>query len=163
MEQRDPAELTHLDAKGDPRMVDVGAKPVSRRQAIAAGELRVSPQVLRLLASGANKKGEPLAVAQIAGIQAAKRTSELIPLCHPVPIDQIRVLCEPNAEANRIEVRAEIVAEAKTGVEMEALCAASIALLTLYDMLKSADKGMEISSVRLLEKSGGQSGDFKRR
>ena len=141
-------------------MVDVGAKAITRRHAVVAGELVVSARVIDALTSGSVPKGDPLAIARIAGIQAAKQTAALIPMCHNIPLDHISVECRLDAPSGRIEVRAEVSAEARTGVEMEAMCAASVALLTLYDMLKSVDKGMEINALRLLEKSGGRSGTW---
>jgi cyclic pyranopterin phosphate synthase len=151
--------LTHLDAAGRVRQVDVGAKPETLREAEARGFLRVSPAALGLLAAGRLKKGSPLEVARIAGIQAAKRTAELIPLCHPVPLNQVEV--EARVTARGIEIKAVARARWHTGVEMEALTAAAVALLTAYDMLKAADRTMVIERVRLVRKTGGASGDYQ--
>ena len=143
-------KLSHLDTRGRARMVDVGPKiPVSRR-AVAAGELRCAPTTLRLLRAGKTPKGDVLAAARIAGIQAAKQTSALIPLCHPLPLDSIQVELTPGRD--RIRIQAEVRVHARTGVEMEALTAVSVAALTLYDMLKAVDRGMSIRDIRLLRK-----------
>ncbi len=147
-------------------MVDVGGKPATHRRAVAEGVLTLSPQALSLLAPGANPKGDALAVARIAGIQAAKRTADLIPLCHPLPLTRVAVEIEApppgKLPAGRAEIRvtATVETHARTGVEMEALTAVTGALLALYDMLKSADRTMSLTSVRLLEKTGGRSGAF---
>lgn len=156
------AELTHLDAEGRARMVDVGEKPATQRTAIAEGALRMLPETLALALSGQAKKGDVRTTAEIAGVMAAKRTSELIPLCHPLPLTSVRVAIEPDAALPGFRVTASVKTNGQTGVEMEALTAASVACLTLYDMLKAADKGMSIEAVRLLEKTGGASGDFRR-
>lgn len=152
--------FTHLDAGGRPRMVDVGEKPVTHRSATAVGTLRVSESTLAALEAGATPKGDPLLVARVAGIQAAKRTAELIPLCHPLPIDAIRVELELDAELPGILARATVEVRARTGVEMEALTAVTVALLTAYDMLKARERGMRIEGVRLIEKRGGRSGTW---
>jgi cyclic pyranopterin phosphate synthase len=152
--------FTHFDASGAARMVDVGDKDVTRRIARAAGRIVMQPATLALIREGTAKKGDVLGVARIAAIQAAKRTSDAIPLCHPLPLTRVDVvlsLDEP-ASAVDIEVTAETVA--RTGVEMEALHAASVGLLTVYDMCKAVDRGMRIESVRLVEKRGGKSGDW---
>jgi cyclic pyranopterin phosphate synthase len=156
------AELTHLDSEGRARMVDVGGKPATDRTAIAEGALRMLPETLALALSGQAKKGDVRATAEIAGIMAAKRTSELIPLCHPLPLTSVRLAIEPDEALPGFRVTAAVKTNGQTGVEMEALTAASVACLTLYDMLKAADKGMSIETVRLLEKTGGASGDFRR-
>jgi cyclic pyranopterin phosphate synthase len=142
-------------------MVDVGAKQVTRREAVAQGWLHMSCEALEQFRQGSLDKGDAAAVARVAGIQAAKRTSDLIPLCHPLRLSKVEVDIIPH-EPQRIEVRAKVACEERTGVEMEALTAVSVALLTLYDMLKSLDKSMEIGPLRLLEKHGGRSGSWKR-
>src|SRR5688572_12520653 len=156
MEQR----LTHLDESGRADMVDVGSKPDSERVAIAAGYVKMLPETLTLIQQGALKKGDVLTVARIAGIMAAKRTSELIPLCHPIPLNKIAVDIILNKEASRVEITATARTTGKTGVEMEALTAVSVAALTIYDMAKAVDRGMQIDAVRLLEKRGGIHGDY---
>ena len=143
-------KLSHLDARGRARMVDVGPKIPVLRRAVAAGELRCAPATLRLLRAGKTPKGDVLAAARIAGIQAAKQTSALIPLCHPLPLDSIQVEITPGRD--RIRIQAEVHVHARTGVEMEALTAVSVAALTLYDMLKAVDRGMSIRDIRLLRK-----------
>lgn len=143
-------------------MVDVGAKPDSERIAVAAGAVYVEPETLRLIRAGALKKGDVLTVARIAGIMAAKRTSELIPLCHPIALTQIEVDLTLNETLNAVEITATARTVGKTGVEMEALTAVSAAALTVYDMAKAVDRGMRISDIRLLEKHGGQHGDYVR-
>ncbi|MFN8447939.1 MAG: cyclic pyranopterin monophosphate synthase MoaC [Anaerolineae bacterium] len=155
-------QLTHLDEQGRARMVDVGAKPDSERIAVAAGAVYVEPETLRLIRAGALKKGDVLTVARIAGIMAAKRTSELIPLCHPIALTQIEVDLTLNEALNAVEITATARTIGKTGVEMEALTAVSVAALTVYDMAKAVDRGMRISDIRLLEKHGGQHGDYVR-
>lgn len=152
--------LTHLDQEGSARMVDVGSKPVTDRQATAAGYLSVSPETKSLIQQGLMKKGDVLTVAQLAGIMGAKRTSDLIPLCHPLPLNRVEVDLELDPQQNRINITATVSTSAKTGVEMEALTAVSVAALTVYDMCKSADRGIRIEGIRLLKKSGGQSGDI---
>ena len=151
--------LSHLDEKGRARMVDVGHKPDTERTAIAAGEVVMRPETLALIRSGALKKGDVLAVAQIAGVMPAKRTSELIPLCHPLPLTQVLVDIELDDGLPGLRITATTRTVAKTGVEMEALTAVSVAALTIYDMAKAAEKTMRIQNIRLLEKHGGQSGD----
>ncbi|HOX46836.1 MAG TPA: cyclic pyranopterin monophosphate synthase MoaC [Myxococcota bacterium] len=155
------AKLTHLDRSGRARMVDVGAKAVSARRAVAEARVRTRPEVIRLIAEGGVPKGDVLAVARLAGIQAAKRTHELIPLCHPLLLDQVSV--ELALEQAAVHVRAEVRCTGRTGVEMEALVAASLAALTVYDMCKAVDRGMTVEDVRLLEKSGGRSGRYLRK
>lgn len=156
----DKHKLSHLNDRGEAHMVDVGGKDVTHRTAIAAGTLHTSVQTLQLIASGTNKKGDVLATARIAGIMAAKRTAELIPLCHSLPLDKVTLDITPDEALPGLHVHAEVSMSGRTGVEMEALTAVSIACLTLYDMLKAADKGMVISDIRLLEKHGGRSGSF---
>jgi cyclic pyranopterin phosphate synthase len=154
--------LTHIDAEGRARMVDVSDKATSAREAIAAGAIRMAPQTLALALSGQAKKGDVRAVAEIAGVMAAKRTADLIPLCHPLALSSVKVEVSPAQDGSGFEVVARVKTTGPTGVEMEALTAVSVACLTLYDMLKAADKGMVIDGVRLIEKTGGASGDFRR-
>jgi cyclic pyranopterin phosphate synthase len=155
-------KLTHLDERGAARMVDVGDKADTKRVAVAQSRVLMKPETLRLIADGKVKKGDALGVARLAGIMAAKKTAELIPLCHNIQIQSVEVDVEPDEAGSCVVICARVAAEGKTGVEMEALTAVSIAALTLYDMLKSADKAMTITDVVLLEKSGGKSGDYKR-
>jgi cyclic pyranopterin phosphate synthase len=152
--------LTHLDEQGNAKMVDVGDKDVTRREAVARGHVSVQPETLRLIKEGLMKKGDVLTIAQLAGIMGAKKTSELIPLCHPLPLDRVDVELELDEAESRIEITATAKTTARTGVEMEALTAVSVAALTLYDMCKSVDRGMRIEAVRLVKKSGGRSGDI---
>lgn len=154
------AELTHIGPDGRARMVDVSGKADTVREAVAEGFVRMEPATLALALSGQAKKGDVRAVAELAGIMAAKRTSDLIPLCHPLPLSKVEVSVE--AGEGGLAVTARVRTTGKTGVEMEALTAVSVACLTLYDMLKAADKAMTIEGVRLLEKTGGKSGDWKR-
>lgn len=157
------ARLSHVDRRGQARMVDVGKKPVTRREAEAAGSIRMGAGAWRLLRDNRVAKGDVLAVARVAGIQAAKRASEIIPLCHPLPLDQVRIDFRADDRRRRLEARATVRCSARTGAEMEALTAAAAALLTVYDMCKAADRGMEIGGLRLLRKSGGRSGAYVRR
>lgn len=154
--------LTHLDARGQVRMVDVGAKAVTRREAIARGAIRMAPATLDAIIGGRLKKGEALAAARIAGIMAAKKTWELIPLCHQVPLQVVEVEFTPDRERSSINIEALAVTAAQTGVEMEAMVAVASAALTIYDMAKAIDRAMVIDAIRLVEKSGGRSGHFKR-
>lgn len=154
-------KLTHLDQQGNASMVDVTDKAVTSREATAMAQVRMQPETLQLIVSGGHKKGDVLAVARIAGIQAAKRTHELIPLCHPLLLTGIRVELEPDLDNALIEIRATCRVSGPTGVEMEALTAASVAALTLYDMCKAVDRGICIEQVRLLEKLGGKSGHWQ--
>lgn len=156
-----PPPLTHLDAAGRARMVDVGAKPASERVAVASALIRMQPATLRRIREGAIAKGEVLAVARVAGIMAAKRTAELIPLCHPLPIDVAAVDFAP-AAGGRLRITATVKVTGKTGVEMEALAAAAAAALTVYDMCKAVDRGMVITDLCLIEKRGGRSGVWRR-
>jgi len=156
----DAGKLTHLDERGAARMVDVAAKPVTHRRAVADALVRMRPETLSMIVEGRAPKGDVLAVARIAGIQAAKRTAELIPLCHPLPLTSVTV--DLVAEESAVRITAAAETDGKTGVEMEALTAASVAALALYDMCKAIDRGMEISTIRLLEKSGGASGTWTR-
>ena len=151
--------LTHLDSEGRARMVDVGHKPDTQRAAVAAGAVRMKPETLALIRAGNLKKGDVLATAQLAGIMAAKRTADLIPLCHPLPLTHIEVNCELKDDLPGVAITATVRTTGKTGVEMEALTAVTIAALTVYDMAKAAEKTMQITNVRLLEKHGGMSGD----
>ncbi|HEX2104748.1 MAG TPA: cyclic pyranopterin monophosphate synthase MoaC [Solirubrobacteraceae bacterium] len=155
-------ELTHLDEHGTARMVDVGAKPQTARRAVARALVRMDPATAARVAAGDAPKGDVLGTARIAGIQAAKRTGELIPLCHPLPLDHVDVEAAVDAAAGTVTLTAEARVTARTGVEMEALTAVSVAALTVYDMVKGLEKGVEIASVVLLEKSGGRSGDWRR-
>lgn len=151
--------LTHLDSEGRARMVDVGHKPDTQRAAVATGEVRMKPETLALIRAGNLKKGDVLATAQLAGIMAAKHTADLIPLCHPLPLTHIEVNCELKDDLPGVAITATVRTTGKTGVEMEALTAVSVAALTVYDMAKAAEKTMQITNVRLLEKHGGMSGD----
>jgi cyclic pyranopterin phosphate synthase len=152
-------ELTHLDKAGRARMVDVGAKPDSERMAIARGEVHMQRATLDLIRSRALKKGDVLTVAQIAGISAAKRASELIPLCHPLPLTHVEVNLTLDDDLPGVQIAAAVRTVGKTGVEMEALAAVAVAALTVYDMAKAAERTMRIQNIRLVEKRGGRSGD----
>ncbi len=152
--------LTHIDEKGRVNMVDVGDKETTRRYAVAAGRVRMAPETASAIREGALQKGEVLAAARLAGIQAAKKTCELVPLAHPLPLDHVEVGLEVEEDGVRIEARARVTA--RTGVEMEAMCAVAGAALCVYDMAKAMDRGMVIESVRLEEKGGGRSGTWKR-
>jgi cyclic pyranopterin phosphate synthase len=156
------ARLNHLNAKGEARMVDVSAKKATSRTARAEGFVAMAPKTLDLILEGKAPKGDVLATARIAGIMAAKRTAELIPLCHPLPLSQVTVEFEPSRDPSGLRVEAVAKVDARTGVEMEALTAVSIACLTIYDMCKAADRAMSFSGIRLVEKTGGRSGHFKR-
>ncbi len=153
------SRLTHLDDKGEARMVDIAAKPDSARQAVAEGRITMSGEALAAIREGNVKKGDVLATARIAGIMAAKKTSDLIPLCHPLPLSSVEI--DFAFEKSGIRVTCTARCTGKTGVEMEALTATAVALLTIYDMAKALDKGMAIGDVRLLSKSGGKSGDWQ--
>lgn len=155
-------KLTHFNAAGDAHMVDVGNKSSSTRTAVAEGYIAMLPETLRLILSGGHKKGDVLGIARIAGIMGAKRTADLIPLCHPIPITHVDLALEPEPEASRIRCQSTVQTVGQTGVEMEALTATQVALLTIYDMCKAVDRGMSIESVRLLEKVGGKSGHWRR-
>ena len=154
--------LTHIDAEGRARMVDVSDKATTSREATARGRIVMRPETLALALSGGGKKGDVRAVAEIAGVMAAKRTSDLIPMCHPLMLSSVKVTVEPLDDGSGLLVTATARTTGPTGVEMEALTAASVSLLTLYDMLKAVDRGMTIEAVRLLAKSGGASGDWVR-
>ena len=153
-------KLTHFDERGAAHMVDVAAKPETHRVAVAAGSIRMRPETLALVTSGTAKKGDVLGVARIAAIQGAKRTAELVPLCHPVPLTSVAVEFSVDEAGARIECRATVECTARTGVEMEALTAVQVALLTIYDMCKAVDRGMTMDGIRLLEKRGGKSGTY---
>jgi cyclic pyranopterin phosphate synthase len=155
------SKLTHLDAQGAARMVDVSDKEVTERTAVAEGFVAMQPETLALIEKGGAEKGDVLAAARIAGIMAAKRTHELIPLCHPLAISKAGVTFETARDPAGIVVSAEVKVAGKTGVEMEALTAVSVACLTVYDMLKSSDRAMTITGIRLIEKSGGRSGHYR--
>ena len=159
---RAAAKLTHLDARGRVRMVDVGEKPVTRREAIARGAVTMQPATLEAIVGGSLKKGEAMAAARLAGIIAAKRTSELIPLCHQIPLELVEVDFHPDHDRSVLGIQARAVTQARTGVEMEALVAASAAALTIYDMAKAIDRAMVIGEIRLVKKTGGRSGVFVR-
>ena len=150
--------LTHFDAQGNAVMVDVSAKAVTERTATARGRVVMAPETLAAITGGAIRKGDALAVAQLAGIMAAKRTSELIPLCHPLPLASVQVSLTPDPAANAVEIEATVKTAGQTGVEMEALTAVSVAALTLYDMVKAIDRGMRIGAVGPPRKGGGKSG-----
>jgi cyclic pyranopterin monophosphate synthase len=152
--------LTHLDQQGRVNMVDVGAKPITDREAIARGWVSMQPETLRLLREGLMKKGDVFTIAQLAGIMGAKRTAELIPLCHPLPLNKVDVELGLDEGQCRVNISATASTSGKTGVEMEALTAVSVAALTIYDMCKAVDRGMRIEGIRLVSKRGGQSGDI---
>ena len=154
-------KLSHLDETGAARMVDISAKAVTDRVAIAEGHVAMAPQTLAMVLAGDAKKGDVLAAARIAGIMGAKRTHELIPLCHPLAISKIALDIEPDRKKSRISVRATVHVTGKTGVEMEALTAVTVACLTIYDMVKASERGMRIEGIRLLEKRGGKSGHYR--
>jgi cyclic pyranopterin phosphate synthase len=156
------SRLTHMDDQGRARMVDVSDKPASAREAVAAGLVRMAPETLALALSGGGKKGDVRAIAEIAGVMAAKKTAELIPLCHPLSLSSVVVQVSEDAGGTGLAVIARVKTTGPTGVEMEALTAVSVACLTLYDMLKAADKAMTIEGVRVVSKTGGASGDYRR-
>ena len=153
--------LTHLSSRGEARMVDVAAKSVTEREAVAEGRVIMQPKTLAIVQRGDAKKGDVLGAARIAGILAAKRTHELIPLCHPLPISQVEVELELDAKLPGVVVTARVKVSGKTGVEMEALTAVSVACLTVYDMVKAVERGMRIEGIRLVEKRGGRSGHYR--
>ncbi len=154
--------LTHIDRSGRPRMVDVSDKPSTQRRAVAEGLVTLSAETLSLVIDGRNPKGDVLMVAELAGVMGAKRTSDLIPLCHPLPLTDLVVAVTPDRAAGGLRIRAEAATTGPTGVEMEALTAASVAALTVYDMVKGVERGVEIRSIRLVSKSGGKTGDWHR-
>ena len=156
-------KLTHLDAEGRAAMVDVSAKAETCREAVAKGRVRMSQEAFEAVREGRGPKGDALAVAELAGVMAAKKTAGLIPLCHPLPLTNVRVVIEPAERATAFDITANVATTGKTGVEMEALTAVSVACLTLYDMAKALDKTMVIEAVRLISKSGGASGDYQRK
>ncbi|MBI5568840.1 MAG: cyclic pyranopterin monophosphate synthase MoaC [Desulfomonile tiedjei] len=156
------SDFTHFDEKGQALMVDVGEKDVTMREAVARGEIRMKPETLDLIIEGKAKKGDVLGVARIAAIMAAKRTPELIPLAHPLPLSSVRVEFFPNRDRSLVEIEVRVKVTARTGVEMEALTAVAAAGLTIYDMCKAVDREMVITDIRLMEKSGGRSGHFRR-
>jgi cyclic pyranopterin phosphate synthase len=160
--RRERRRLTHIDRSGRPRMVDVSDKPVTARRATAEALVVLDQDTLSLIIDGQTPKGDVFTVAELAGVMAGKRTSELIPLCHPLPLTDLRVEIAPDRPESALRIRATAATTAQTGVEMEALTAASVAALTVYDMVKSVDRTAEIRSIRLLEKSGGKSGDWRR-
>jgi len=154
-------DLTHFNDAGDVHMVDVGQKAVTARVAVVQGYISMLPETLALITQGKHKKGDVLGIARIAGIMASKRTADLIPLCHPLPITHVSVDLLPDTDHSRVICRTQVETKGQTGVEMEALCAAQIALLTIYDMCKAVDRGMVIKDLRLLEKKGGKSGHWQ--
>ena len=156
----EPGSLTHLDEQGRVRMVDVGAKPTTDREATARGYVSVQPETVQLIKEGLMKKGDVLTVAQLAGIMGAKRTPDLVPLCHPLPLNRVDVELQLDGEQDQINITATVSTSAKTGVEMEALTAVSVAALTVYDMCKSVDRNLRIEGIRLVRKRGGRSGDI---
>lgn len=156
------SKLSHFNQSGDAHMVDVGAKEITLRQAITEGRITMQPETLSMIIEGVHKKGDVLGIARTAGIMAAKRTSDLIPLCHPIPITHIELSLTPDANGNAVVCTATVESKGQTGVEMEALTATQIALLTIYDMCKAVDRGMVISDVCLLKKTGGKSGTWVR-
>ncbi|MFW6068056.1 MAG: cyclic pyranopterin monophosphate synthase MoaC [Chloroflexota bacterium] len=154
-------KLTHLDEKGRASMVDVGDKDVTRRVAVARGAVHMKPETLQLIIEGNVKKGDVITIAELAGVMAAKRTADLIPLCHPLALNKIDVICRPNIDQSCVDIEATVRVSGKTGVEMEALTAVSVAGLTIYDMAKAVDRSMRLSDVRLVYKEGGRSGVYK--
>lgn len=154
------SSLTHLDQSGEARIVDVSAKPATFREAVAAAQVRMSAQTLAAIQAGNAPKGDVLGTARIAGIMAAKQTSTLIPLCHPLPLQKVEVQITPDPELPGYQIQALVKTKAETGVEMEALTAVSVAALTLYDMAKALEKSMQIEAIRLISKTGGKSGDY---
>jgi cyclic pyranopterin phosphate synthase len=156
-------ELTHFDAAGSVHMVDVGEKPATHRVAVASGRIRMRPATLRLVAAGRAKKGDVLGVARIAAVQAAKRAAELIPLAHPISLTRVSVEFTLEKKSSSVGILARVECRGQTGVEMEALTAAAVGLLTIYDMVKAVDRGMTLTALRLEEKHGGKSGVFRRK
>lgn len=155
-------ELTHFDEHGQAHMVDVGTKAITSRRAVAEGSITMQPETLALVVSGGHKKGDVIAVARVAGIMAAKKTADLIPLCHPLALTRIAIDCEPDTTKSLVHCRATVETQGQTGVEMEALTAIQITLLTIYDMCKAVDRGMTMTGIRLVEKAGGKSGTWRR-
>ncbi|MCG7899516.1 MAG: cyclic pyranopterin monophosphate synthase MoaC [Candidatus Thiodiazotropha lotti] len=156
------AEFTHFNASGEAHMVDVGDKASTRRKAVTEGHISMQPETLEMIVEGRHKKGDVLGIARVAGIMAAKKAPDLIPLCHPLAITKVEIDLQADAETNTIHCRAHVETIGQTGVEIEALCATQVTLLTIYDMCKAVDRGMAIHQVRLLEKSGGKSGTWER-
>ena len=156
------SELTHFNPAGEAHMVDVGGKAVTRRRAVAEGTIRMQPQTLERIQAGGHKKGDVLGVARLAGIMGAKRTADLVPLCHPLALTKVGIDLETRPSESALYCRAVVETEGRTGVEMEALCAVQVCLLTVYDMCKAVDRGMTIDAVRLVEKTGGKSGHWQR-
>ena len=156
------AEFTHFNEAGEAHMVDVGDKPITRRRAITQGRISMQAETLSMILQGSHKKGDVLGIARIAGIMAAKKASDLIPLCHPLSLTKVEILFTPETEKNSIRCQCRVETEGQTGVEIEALCATQITLLTIYDMCKAVDRGMVIDAVRLLSKEGGRSGTWVR-
>ena len=154
------SELSHFDESGKARMVDVGDKDVTHRVAIARGRITMQPETLRVIVDGTAKKGDVLGVAQVAAIMAAKKTSDLVPMCHPLSLTAVNVSLTPDADRSSVEIEVRVETRGQTGVEMEALMAASVAALTIYDMVKAIDRGMTIDAIHLAHKSGGKSGDW---
>ena len=154
------SELSHFDESGKARMVDVGDKDVTHRVAIARGRITMQPETLRVIVDGTAKKGDVLGVAQVAAIMAAKKTSDLVPMCHPLSLTAVNVSLTPDADRSSVEIEVRVETRGQTGVEMEALTAASVAALTIYDMVKAIDRGMTIDAIHLAHKSGGKSGDW---
>jgi len=157
-----PHSLTHFDEKGSAHMVDVGAKPSTHRVAVASGRIEMQPATFRMVAAGRAKKGDVLGVARIAAVQAAKRAAELIPLAHPIALTRVKIDFELDKKASAVRIQARVECRGQTGVEMEALTAAALGLLTVYDMVKAVDRGMTLCDIRLEEKHGGKSGAFRR-
>lgn len=155
------AELTHFDGKGDAHMVDVSDKDVSSRTAVAAGHVKMLPETLEMITQGRAKKGDVLGVARLAGIMGAKKTPDLIPLCHPLPVTKVAVELTPDRALPGVQIEATVKTTGQTGVEMEALTAVSVAALTLYDMVKAVEKSMQIGDIRLVMKEGGKSGRYE--
>lgn len=157
------AKLSHFDKEGRARMVDVGAKPITEREAVASGRVIMKPETLRRIKDKEIEKGDVFAVARVAGIMAAKKTSDLIPMCHPLTIENVEIEFQENMEKSEVIIHTKVKYTGKTGVEMEALVATATAALTIYDMCKAVDRGMILSEIKLLKKSGGKSGAFVRR
>lgn len=155
-------KLTHFNASGEAHMVDVGTKAITQREAVTEGRIYMEPATLKLIMEGGHKKGDVLGIARVAGIMGAKRTPDLVPLCHPILLTNVELDLTPEPEKNSVYCRCSVRCNGQTGVEMEALCAVQVALLTIYDMCKAIDRGMVITDVGLLEKSGGKSGTWKR-
>lgn len=158
----DMSKLTHFNQTGDAHMVDVGGKNISHRIAVSEGHICMLPETLAMIQQGSHKKGDVLGIARVAGIMAAKRTADLVPLCHPLALTHVSIELTPDSERSRVHCLTRVETRGLTGVEMEALCATQVALLTIYDMCKAVDRGMQIDQVRLLEKAGGKSGHWKR-